>query len=394
MEIFNTSEIRSFRDPKSKLVFISGVTGQDGSLMVDYILKNTDYQIIGGARRLSVRNHVNIDHINDPRFLLVNFDITDPHSICECIKKSQPDYFINFAAQSFVASSWDLSRQTWETNTTSVLDILEAVRHHCRTCRVYLAGSSEEFGDVISNVQNESSPVRPRSPYAASKVAGRMLAKVYRESYGLYVVQGWLYNHESERRGQEFVSRKISKGIAEIKKYYTSPVVGGQPPILELGNVDAKRDWSYAGDFMEAIWRMLNQENYNQDISQKLNLSSNPLELKYRNNTIDLQTTMKLSTLIKEYVVSSGETHTIKDFVSMAFYIADIPGCWEGEGLDAKFVSSKDILVRVNPKYYRPAEVNTLCGDFSSIKRELGWEPKIKFDELVCRMVVNDIKTI
>jgi len=201
-----------------KICIVTGVTGQDGSYMVDYLLKNTDLYIVGGVRRLSVYNHVNIKHINSERFILLNFDLTDPHSITRIVEKLKPEYFINLAAQSFVASSWDFARQTWAANSTSVLDILEAIRLYKPECRMYQAGSSEEFGNVSYVPQDEKHPLKPRSPYGASKAAARQLIKVYRESYGLYAVQGWLFNHESERRGVEFVTRKITTNAARIKK--------------------------------------------------------------------------------------------------------------------------------------------------------------------------------
>src|ERR1043166_3031485 len=216
--ILNIHNAVKFLDSNKKTVIITGVTGQDGSFMSDYLLQNTDHIIFGGVRRLSVHNHKNISHIKSDRYHLINFDLTDSHSISQIIDKLKPDYFINFAAQSFVASSWDFARQTWECNSTAILDILEAVRLYNPTCRVYNAGSSEEFGNVIYSPQNEEHPLRPRSPYAASKAAARQLIKVYRESYNLYAVQGWLFNHEGTRRGEEFVTRKITKGIAKIKK--------------------------------------------------------------------------------------------------------------------------------------------------------------------------------
>jgi GDPmannose 4,6-dehydratase len=197
----------------NKNVIITGVTGQDGSHMVDYLLKNTDLTIFGGVRRLSVYNHENIKHIKNERFHLVNFDLTDSHAIARTVEVLKPDYFINFAAQSFVASSWDFARQTWQTNSTAVLDCLEAIRQYAPNCRFYNAGSSEEFGNVEYSPQDEKHPLKPRSPYAASKAAARQLIKVYRESYNLYAVQGWLFNHEGARsvttlRLQDFPSRE------------------------------------------------------------------------------------------------------------------------------------------------------------------------------------------
>lgn len=347
-----------------KVCIVTGVTGQDGSYMVDYLLENTDLYIVGGVRRLSVYNHVNIKHIHSERFVLLNFDLTDPHSITRIVEKLKPEYFINLAAQSFVASSWDFARQTWAANSTSVLDILEAIRLYKPECRMYQAGSSEEFGNVSYVPQDEKHPLKPRSPYGASKAAARQLIKVYRESYGLYAVQGWLFNHESERRGVEFVTRKITTNVARIKKEIeTSEKI---TPV-ELGNVDAKRDWSHAHDFVDGIWKMLNQKEP------------------------------------KDYVLSSNETHTVREFVEKAFSAANIIGHWSYLNLDNEDkrpeneVFRKDtgeILVKINPKFYRPAEVDLLFGDSSLARKELNWKPEVSFDELVKKMVENDIKNV
>ncbi len=256
MEIYNINDVVSFTENK-KVAFVTGVTGQDGSLMVDYLLKNTDYFVVGGARRLSIKNHENIRHLeNNPRFKLVNFDLSDAHSISKIVEKLKPEYFINLAAQTFVGSSWDFPAQTWECNTTGVIHILEAIRQHKPSCRFYNAGSSEEYGNVAYTPQDENHPAKPRSPYGASKSAARQLVKVYRESYNLYAVQGLLFNHEGVRRGEEFVTRKITKGVARIKKAISE---GKSFEPIELGNVKARRDWSDAEDFVDGIWKMLNQ---------------------------------------------------------------------------------------------------------------------------------------
>ena len=337
----------------SKAIITTGVTGQDGSHMVDYLLKNTDAKIYGGVRRLSVPNHDNLSHIKDPRFELVNIDLTDSHSIEQAVLNLKPDYFINFAAQSFVGSSWDFPKQTFETNATAVLDILEAVRVHMPECRVYNAGSSEEFGDVVTVPQNEDHPLRPRSPYGASKASARHLIKVYRESYGIYAVQGWLFNHEGVRRGYEFVTRKITSSVAKIKIALEND---SEVSVLEVGNMDAERDWSDSEDFMDGIWLMLNQETP------------------------------------KEYVLSSGEVNTVRDFLKFSFKSAGIPIYFTGEGENEKvFNESGVLLARINPKFYRPAEVNLLKGDPTLAIEELGWKPKCKFQDLVKKMVENDI---
>ena len=365
MEIYNINDVVSFTENK-KVAFVTGVTGQDGSLMVDYLLKNTDYFVVGGARRLSIKNHENIRHLeNNPRFKLVNFDLSDAHSISKIVEKLKPDYFINLAAQTFVGSSWDFPAQTWECNTTGVIHILEAIRQHKPSCRFYNAGSSEEYGNVAYTPQDENHPAKPRSPYGASKSAARQLVKVYRESYNLYAVQGLLFNHEGVRRGEEFVTRKITKGVARIKKAISE---GKSFEPIELGNVKAKRDWSDAEDFVKGIWLMLNQNTPN------------------------------------EYVLSSNETHTIAEFVWYAFKSANIEGAWHGQAESAEFsISTKDamkyepissVLVKINPKFYRPAEVDLLLGDSTKARNELEWKPVTSFEQLVEKMVTNDLKQI
>jgi GDPmannose 4,6-dehydratase len=364
MEVLNIKDVQGFINNR-KVVFITGVTGQDGSHLVDYLLETTNYFIIGGARRLSTKNHENIAHIKNDRFKLVNFDLSDVHSINKIVQELKPDYFVNLAAQTFVGSSWDFPAQTWECNTTAVIHILEAIRQHKPSCRFYNAGSSEEYGNVEYSPQDEKHPSKPRSPYGASKSAARQLVKVYRESYNLYAVQGLLFNHEGVRRGEEFVTRKVTKGVARIKK---AILEGKSFEPIELGNVKARRDWSDAEDFVRGIWLMLNQNHPN------------------------------------EYVLSSNETHTIAEFVWHAFKSADIEGGWHGEAESAEFsITTKDalkydpvtsVLVKINPKFYRPAEVDLLLGDSTKARNELKWEPKTSFEQLVQKMVVNDLKQI
>lgn len=362
----DTSNILNIEDASKiingkKTIVITGVTGQDGSHMVDFLLKNTDYLIFGGVRRLSVYNHENIKHIKSDRFHLINFDLTDSHAISRTVEKLQPDYFINFAAQSFVASSWDFARQTWQTNSTAVLDILEAIRLYKPSCRLYQAGSSEEFGNVQYTPQDENHPLKPRSPYGASKAASRQLVKVYRESYNIYAIQGWLFNHEGTRRGEEFVTRKITKNVARI---HNAIKENKEFKPLELGNIDAKRDWSDAEDFVEGVWMMLNQDKYN------INYDGIP----------------------KEYIFSSNETHTIREFAEKAFSYAGITGEWIGEKEHEVYLSKeKKVLIQINQKFYRPAEVELLLGNSDKARKELNWQPKISFDKLVEKMVKWDL---
>lgn len=346
-----------------KKVIITGVTGQDGSYMVDHILRNTDYFIYGVRRRSSNPNLQNIKHnLDNPRFKMVIADLSDSNSIDEIVKEIQPDYFINFAAQSFVGSSWQIPLQTFDATAVGVLRCLEAIRKYAPTCRFYSAGSSEEMGDVIYSPQDLKHPIRPRSPYGAAKAAARHITKVYRDSYNLFAIHSILYNHESERRGEEFVTRKITKGVARI--FHAIKNNQDFEPI-ELGNLDSKRDWSHAEDFIEGIWLMLNQEKP------------------------------------KEYILSSNETHTVREFIEIAFESAGIKGSWiyvhpDGLPEDEIFCyKTKDenykILVKINRKFYRPAEVDLLLGDSSLARKELGWSPKISFKNLVEKMVKSDL---
>lgn len=342
-----------------KKVIITGVTGQVGSYMVDFLLKNTDYQIFGAIRRLSVPNHQNINHIDNARFKLIEMDLTDEPSIFTCIHDINPDYFINFAANSFVGNSWKMPVNHFDVNALGVMRQLEAIRKCCPNCRYYNAGSSEEFGDVIYSPQDLSHPSRPRSPYGAAKVAARQIVKVWRDSYDLYAIQGYLFNHESERRGEEFVTRKITKAVARIKKAIEN---GEDFQPLELGNMNAKRDWSHAEDFVVAVWLMLNQDNP------------------------------------KDYLLASGETHTVREFVERAFIFSNIKVensnsfRWEGSEENEVLYYNDKVVVKVNPDFYRPAEVDLLLGDPSEAKENLGWKQKISFDNLIERMIRSDIK--
>lgn len=338
-----------------KTVIITGITGQDGSLMADYLLQNTNYFVLGAHRRLSVPNHDNIEHLkNHPRFSTIELDITDPENINQVIREKKPDYFINFAANSFVGNSWKMPVNHMQTNCMGVLFCLEAIRNFSPETRFYNAGSSEQFGDVIYSPQDINHPFRPRSPYGAAKCAAHHLVKVYRDSYNLYAVQGILFNHEGVRRGEEFVTRKISKNVARIHKAISS---GESFLPIELGNLDAKRDWSDAEDFVRGIWFMMNQESP------------------------------------KDYVLSSNETHTVREFVELAFKAAFIEGEWIGNGIDEVFVQKETnkILVKINPQFYRPAEVDLLWGDSTPARYSLNWEPKTSFPKLVEKMVAKDL---
>jgi len=351
----------------TKKVLVTGVLGQDGANMCEYLLRSPGCKIFGMIRRSSNPNFINckkfIDH---PDFQLVYGDLTDEFSISKLVQEIQPDYFINFAANSYVGCSWDMPLQVFDTNAVGVIKCLEAIKSFQPNCRFYSAGSSEQFGDVDYSPQDMKHPMKPRSPYGASKCAAHHIVKVYRESYDMYAVHGVLFNHEGTKRGEEFVTRKISKGVARIHNKIRSVDNWrgrhGDAAVfnpIELGNLDSKRDWSDSEDFVEGIWLMLNQEDP------------------------------------KDYLLASGETHSIREFVEKAFKTVNFEGEWEGEGVDEKYIAvggkHKYVFVKVNPDFYRPAEIDLLLGDPSEAKKGLGWKPKISFDNLVKRMVEYDL---
>ena len=340
-----------------KKILITGILGQDGANMAEYLLSlDKQTQVYGMMRRSSNVNETNILSFKDnPRFSLVYGDLTDEISIDRLVKEIQPDYFINFGANSFVGCSWDMPLQVFDVNTLGVIRSLEAIKKFKPDCRFYSAGSSEELGDVDYSPQDINHPIKPRSPYGASKAAARHIVKVYRESYNLYAIHSILFNHEGLRRGEEFVTRKITKAVAKIA---TAIANNEDFEPIKLGNVNARRDWSDSEDFVKAIWLMLNKEEP------------------------------------KEYVLSSNETHSIKEFVEKAFGYAYISGDWQGEGLDKKFLHEGNNvpLVEISKDFYRPAEVELLYGDSTPARIELKWTPEISFDNLVQRMVEDDLE--
>ena len=339
-------------------ILITGVTGQDGSNMVRYLLKNTSCIIYGAIRRLSVKNHENIDDVKDERFILVNLDILDQQSIINTIKKLQPDYVVNFAAQSFVGESWNSPIHTFTTNTLPIMYFLEAIREYVPKCRFYSAGSSEEMGDVEYSPQDLKHPMKPRSPYGASKCAARHLVKVYRESYDLFAIHCILFNHEGTKRGKEFVTRKITSNIARIKK----EIDNNQSVIpFELGNIYSIRDWSDSEDFVEAVWLMLNQEKP------------------------------------REYVLSSNEIHSVKEFIDLTCQYAGLDVEWKIDELNPVntiLLCKEQVILKINEDLYRPAEVDLLYGESTETRNALNWIPKTSFNELVKKMVVNDIQLL
>jgi len=351
-------------------VLITGILGQDGANMAEYLLGLDKVEVFGMMRRTSNANFGNINSFKEhENFNLVCGDLTDEVSIDKLVKEIQPDFFINFGANSFVGCSWDMPLQVFDVNTLGVIRCLEALRKFKPDCRFYSAGSSEELGDVDYSPQDIKHPIKARSPYGAAKAAARHIVKVYRESYDMFAIHSILFNHEGLRRGEEFVTRKITKGVARIKAAIDK---GEKFKPLQLGNVKARRDWSDSEDFVKAVWLMLNQDQP------------------------------------KEYVLSSNETHSVKEFVSLSFGVAGIPGLWSGEGLEEKFrlfqdsfeernlAISKNLhlntpLAEINEDFYRPAEVDLLYGDSTPIREELGWKPEISFEDLVKRMTVADV---
>lgn len=332
---------------------ITGINGQDGSYMAELLISK-GIRVIGTMRRTSQIIDSNLEEVKEhPNFSIECVDLCDAHSVSAIVQKYKPDYFINFGAQTFVADSWNQPELHLQVNTIGVLRCLEAIRQYAPNCRFYSSGSSEEWGDVVYSPQDLLHPKRPRSPYGVSKVAAGLLCKVYRESYGLFAVHGVLNNHESERRQEHFVSQKIAGEVARWMKDYQCKFT---PRPIELGNLDAKRDWSHAEDFMDGVWKMLNQPKP------------------------------------KDYVLASGEARSVREFLVLALEFAgfDLEHIsTEGSEQNEKWYYDSKLLLRINPKFYRPAEVDLLQGDPTIAKLDLNWEPKIDFEQLVQRMVCN-----
>ena len=333
-----------------KNALITGITGQDGSYLAELLLEK-GYNVYGIMRRKSVVDYGNVDHIKD-KINFIYADMTDPISLISAMKISQADEVYNLAAQSFVATSWDTPIGTAEIDALGVTNMLEAIRTVKPSCRFYQASTSEMFGKVQEIPQKETTPFYPRSPYGVAKLYGHWITKNYRESYGLYACSGILFNHESERRGKEFVTRKITDAVARIKH--------GVQDHLELGNMDAKRDWGHSKDYVRAMWLMLQQEEAD------------------------------------DYVIATNETRTVREFVETAFAQAGIEIAWEGSGVDeiGKDKATGKVLVKVNPKFFRPAEVELLIGDPKKAETTLGGKREIAFPELVERMVKNDMALV
>lgn len=333
-----------------KRALITGITGQDGSYLSELLLEK-GYEVYGIMRRKSTVDYGNVSHIRE-KLHLMYADMTDAVSLIKAMQASQADEVYNLAAQSFVATSWDTPLGTADIDALGVTNLLEAIRTVKPEARFYQASTSEMFGMVQEIPQRETTPFYPRSPYSVAKLYGHWITKNYRESYGLFACSGILFNHESERRGKEFVTRKITDAAARIKL--------GLQDCLELGNMDAKRDWGHAQDYVYAMWLMLQQEKPG------------------------------------DYVVATNETRTVREFVQAAFAAAGVDVEFRGAGLEETGVdrATGKTVVRVNPKFFRPAEVELLLGDPSKAERELGWRRSISFDELVERMVKNDLALV
>jgi GDPmannose 4,6-dehydratase len=329
-----------------KVALISGISGQDGSYLAELLLEK-GYEVHGIIRRASQINTQRIDHIYD-RIKLHYGDLTDSTNLVRVIQQVQPDEIYNLGAQSHVKVSFEMPEYTGMVDGLGTLRILEAVRllGMEKKTRIYQASTSEMFGKVQEIPQSETTPFYPRSPYGVAKLYGYWIVKNYRESYGLHASSGILFNHESPRRGETFVTRKITRGLSSIST--------GQQDILYLGNLNAKRDWGHAKDFVEAMWLMLQQDEAD------------------------------------DYVIATGVQYSVREFVEVAAPYFGMKIEWIGEGLDEVGYdwNTKKAVIKVNPKYFRPAEVETLLGDASKAKEKLGWEPKISFKQLVEDMCI------
>lgn len=320
----------------TKTAIVTGITGQDGPYLAEFLL-NKGYKVYGIAKRYSNPNYENLRFLNiHNRVELITGDVTDSWSMNQIVKSIRPDEFYNLAAQSFVGSSWDLNHLTTEVNSIGVINILTALKMHSPYTRFYQASTSELYGNVNSSLQNEQTPFHPRSPYGISKLHAYWTTVNFRESYGMFAANGILFNHESPLRGIEFVSRKITNGVAQIKL--------GQATSIRLGNLDAKRDWGFAGDYVEAMWSILQQDQAD------------------------------------DFVVATGTTRSIREFLDAAFGHIGITD-WRD-------------YVEIDARFNRPAEVNLLCGDSTKARQVLGWQPRMTFEDMVRNMVDADLQRL
>ena len=338
----------------AKRALITGITGQDGSYLADLLLAK-GYEVFGMVRRSSTSSTDRIDHLlDDPaKVTLVNGDLADDASLRQVLDLVRPEEIYNLAAQSHVSVSFEMPVYTSDVTGMGVLRLLEAVRELDLqpTTRLYQAASSEMFGNAVEAPQDETTPLMPRNPYAVAKVFGFHAVRTYREAYGIYAVNGILFNHESPRRGLQFVTRKISYAVAEIAHQRREAVA--------LGNLDACRDWGFAGDYVEAMWQMLQQETP------------------------------------QDFVIATGKTHSVREFCERAFHRIGMTLNWRGAGIDEHGVDSQGrSRVVVDPKYFRPAEVNSLLGNASKAREQFGWEPQCNFEQLVDMMVDADVERL
>ncbi len=336
-----------------KKALITGITGQDGSYLAELLLSK-GYDVWGVIRRSSSFNTARIDHIyqdpheKDVRLHLQYGDLNDSSSMNRLLKTVRPDEIYNLGAQSHVKVSFEIPEYSGEVTGLGAVRILEAMRDLDLDAKFYQASSSELYGKVVETPQTEDTPFYPRSPYACAKAYAFYITKNYRESYGMFAVNGILFNHESPRRGETFVTRKVTRAVAAIKH--------GKQDCLYLGNIDAKRDWGFAGDYVEAMWLMLQADEAD------------------------------------DYVVATNETHTVREFCELAFAHAGMPITWKGTGEEEHALGPDgQVLIRIDPAYFRPAEVDLLLGNPAKAKAKLGWEPKVKFEGLVKMMVDADI---
>lgn len=333
-----------------KTALITGISGQDGAYLANFLLKKK-YKIIGLDRRSSRDDRWRLDFFNISQEIIFEYsDLTETSSLERIFKKYSINEVYNLGAQSFVGSSFDTPITTSNANALGCLRMLEVIRNQKRKIKFYQASTSEMFGDVKVSRQNEKTSFNPQSPYAISKLFAYHITKNYRESYGIFTTNGILFNHESPLRGEEFVTRKITIGLAKI--------LSGKSNIIILGNLYSKRDWGFAGDYVEAMWKMMQAK------------------------------------IPEDYVVATGQTYSVKDFINIASNYCGFKILWRGKGVNEVGISSKTkkIIIRVDKKNFRPAEVNYLKGDYSKIKKKLKWKPKMKFKQLVKIMMEEEIK--
>lgn len=335
-----------------RTALITGITGQDGAYLTRLLL-DKGYRVVGAVRRNSVPNLTRLEDIGVLKHVeLVGFDLLELSNIIHAVEGCRPDEIYNLAAQSFVGASFDLPVYTGDCDALGVTRILEAIRMINPKIRFYQASTSEMFGKVRETPQTELTPFHPRSPYGAAKLYGHAITVNYRESYGIHASSGILFNHESPLRGQEFVTRKVTLGLARVKH--------GHADVVELGNLDAKRDWGFAGDYVEGMWRMLQQDAGD------------------------------------DYVLATGRTHAVRDFVQLAGRVIGFDIAFEGSGPNERGIdrSSGRTIVRVNERFYRPAEVDLLLGRAAKAERELGWKHTVTFPELVTGMAEADERRV